>query len=313
MAMSTSFHDDETYVPKKSTRETYMPLQPLNLNREPSVESLGKKGAYREYFGYKPAPVNEEPDTSRQNPSLQRERGREVDHYSYRRQYYSRQPHYHYEEDRAYSGYLDDDFDGIPPPPPPAPQPHHAYHHGIPPPPPPPLAYEDRPSYAAQPMSFPTPHQYSRPHHPLPMYSPPYDSNPVDALQTQTPSTVEATRPTTPRSPGELQDLDIVCGRGAPTNYHYGNQIFKTVIEDYQTAYLCAKRSDKPHLAMKIMDIIKNSGARFVKREKTAGYFSWVEIDGKGAYEKVCQALRDGAPDVRRKAMSVSSKMKKES
>lgn len=143
------------------------------------------------------------------------------------------------------------------------------------------------------------------------MFSPLYDHGPANAPPSETPSTEEATtgRPATPRSPGELQDLDIVCGRGAPTNYHYGNQVFKKVVEDYQTAYLCAKRSDKPHLAMKIMDIIKNSGARFVKREKTAGYFSWVEIDGKGAYEKVCQALRDGAPDVRRKAMS-ATKMK---
>lgn len=61
---------------------------------------------------------------------------------------------------------------------------------------------------------------------------------------------------------------------------------------------------------MKIMDIIKKSGARFVKREKSAGHFSWVEIDGKGAYEKVCQALRDGAPDVQRKALSASTKKK---
>ena len=112
----------------------------------------------------------------------------------------------------------------------------------------------------------------------------------------------------TARSPGELQELDIVCGRGAPTNYHYGNQVFKEVIQEYQTAYLCARRSDKPQLAMKIMDLVKNGGARFVKREKAAGVFAWVEIDSKGAYERVCQALRDGATDLRKMVLSADAK-----
>jgi hypothetical protein len=98
--------------------------------------------------------------------------------------------------------------------------------------------------------------------------------------------------------------LDIVCGRGAPTNYHYGNQAFKDLVGEYQTGYLCAKRSDKPHLAMKIMDIVKDRGARFVRREKAAGRSIWVEIDAKGAYEKVCQALRQGAPEMRSKSLS---------
>lgn len=103
---------------------------------------------------------------------------------------------------------------------------------------------------------------------------------------------------------GELRELDIVCGRGAPTNYHYGNQVFKEIIQEHQTAYLCAKRSNKPQIAMKILSIVKESGARFVRREKAAGRFCWVEIDSKGAYEKACQALRDGAPDLQRKLLS---------
>lgn len=113
-----------------------------------------------------------------------------------------------------------------------------------------------------------------------------------------------------PGTPGDLRQLDIVCGRGAPTNYHYGNQVFKDIVQDFQTSYLCAKRSDKPHIAMKILDIVKESGARFVRREKAAGQFCWVEIEGKGAYEKVCQALRDGAPDLRRQVLSSCKKKK---
>jgi hypothetical protein len=105
-------------------------------------------------------------------------------------------------------------------------------------------------------------------------------------------------------SGGDLQPLDIVCGRGAPTNFHYGNQVFRELVEDHQTSYLCAKRSDKPKIAMKLLDVVKSRGARFVKRQKTTGRFTWVDIGDKGAYEKVCQALRDGAPDLRRQVMS---------
>ena len=125
-----------------------------------------------------------------------------------------------------------------------------------------------------------------------------------------------AHQPTAARSspiPGELQELDIVCGRGAPTNYHYGNQAFKDLVGEYQTGYICAKRCDKPQLAMKIMDIVKERGGRFVRREKTSGRSIWVEIDPKGAYEKVCQALRQGAPEIRSKTLASAFAAEKES
>jgi hypothetical protein len=107
-------------------------------------------------------------------------------------------------------------------------------------------------------------------------------------------------------SAGELQSLDIVCGRGAPTNFHYGNHVFRELLQEYQTSYLCAKRSVKPNIALEILDVVKAGGARFVRREKTPGGFSWVGIQDKGAYEKVCQGLRDGAPDLRRQMLSSS-------
>jgi hypothetical protein len=107
---------------------------------------------------------------------------------------------------------------------------------------------------------------------------------------------------------GALQPLDITCGRGAPTNFHYGNQVFRELVEGYQTAYLCAKRSDKPDIAMKLLDIVKERGGRFVRRRKAGGHsFSWETIGDMGAYEKVCQRLRDGAPDLRRQMLSTSS------
>ena len=110
-----------------------------------------------------------------------------------------------------------------------------------------------------------------------------------------------------------LGNLDIVCGRGAPTNYHYGNQVFRELMEDHQTSYLCAKRSEKPQIAMKLLDVVKSTGARFVKRQKTAGGLTWIEINDRGAYEKICQALRDGAPGLRGYVALSSVSMKKQS
>jgi len=136
-----------------------------------------------------------------------------------------------------------------------------------------------------------------------------------------------------------LRPHDIVCGRGAPTNYHIGNEMFRGLVSNYQTSYFCAKRSDKPRIAMKVLDVLHESGARFVRRQKV-GHSSatssahsaaaangsgntpkkgkgssssssssssyWVEVPHKLAYEKVCQALRDGAPKVQRQILSSS-------
>lgn len=120
-----------------------------------------------------------------------------------------------------------------------------------------------------------------------------------------------------------LRDMDIVCGRGAPTNFHIGNEQFRELVSNYHSAYFCAKRSDKPGIAMNIMEVLESRGARFVRRQKgrhattvaaaeskhaSSPPFSshWVEVSPKIAYEKVCQALRDGTPEIQRKMLSSS-------
>jgi hypothetical protein len=105
----------------------------------------------------------------------------------------------------------------------------------------------------------------------------------------------------------ELQGNDIVCGRGAPSNFQHGNQLFKDLVEEHQTSYLYGKRSDKPKIAMHLMDEVHARGGRFVRRVKTASNgrsFGWEEVEDKRSYEKVCQALRDGAPELRRKVLA---------
>jgi len=100
---------------------------------------------------------------------------------------------------------------------------------------------------------------------------------------------------------------DVLCGRGAPTNYHPGNEYFRDLVKQYQSTYLSSKRADKPFVATHIVNIIQSRGGRFLRRYKRngvsweRGHFVWVEVDPQKAYEKACQALREGAPEIRRK------------
>ena len=104
----------------------------------------------------------------------------------------------------------------------------------------------------------------------------------------------------------QLRPTDIVCGRGAPTLYHKGNRVFRELVKSYETAYLCSKRSDKPRIAIELLEKIRSQGGRFVRREKNNGRSTWVEISEQRAYEKVCQALREGAPEIRRQMIASS-------
>jgi hypothetical protein len=114
-----------------------------------------------------------------------------------------------------------------------------------------------------------------------------------------------------PNNDSALRPNDIVCGRGANTNFHSGNQRLRELLvkDYYQTSYLCARRSEKPRIAIDLLGAIRSRGGRFVRRSKTTTgrSFSWVEIGEKAAYDKVCQYLRDGAPELRRQLLATGA------
>jgi hypothetical protein len=94
-------------------------------------------------------------------------------------------------------------------------------------------------------------------------------------------------------------------GRGAPVNYHPGNQYFRSIVKSFQPEYLGSKRADKPEVACLVVERIRERGGRFLKRTKLpgiglCGHFCWVDIGEQRAYEKACQALREGAPEILR-------------
>lgn len=87
-----------------------------------------------------------------------------------------------------------------------------------------------------------------------------------------------------------------------------GNQAYRELISEHETAYLCAKRTDKPVIATKVMKILQSKDVCFVRRERHPKLgLGWVKLDESKIYEKVCQSLREGAPELRRKVLAADA------
>jgi hypothetical protein len=113
----------------------------------------------------------------------------------------------------------------------------------------------------------------------------------------------------------ELGPDDVLSGRGGATNSYRGNRAFRTLVKEHQEQYLQAKKRDKPAVASIIVDLIRKQGGRFLRRcndkllggiggaqqQQLHGHVLWVDIGDDRAREKTCQALREGAPEIRRK------------
>ncbi|CAJ1930577.1 unnamed protein product [Cylindrotheca closterium] len=164
----------------------------------------------------------------------------------------------------------------------------------IPPPPPPPL-------YLPPPPQPPIPPPPPAPTQAAPTRAPTQTSTPApNALS------VQKIKKLHKGSQGvyiwETFDCDILCGRGVRTSHQWGNKNFKQLVKDRQVEYLACHRNDKSRLSNEIMDVIKSYNGRFLRRVKVPDRqerYAWVELSAQRAYEKVCQALRDGGPEIR--------------
>jgi hypothetical protein len=138
-----------------------------------------------------------------------------------------------------------------------------------------------------------------------------------------------------------LLPTDVLCGRGMNTSVHpgkssgastvlsifttaislfrlprphsTGNLAYKKIIKKYEMEYICSKRSVKPKIAMKLVEDFRRNNVRFVKRERDDnGRFYWIDIGEQRAYEKVCQSLREGAPQLRRQMLATDAIQKRQ-
>jgi hypothetical protein len=109
-------------------------------------------------------------------------------------------------------------------------------------------------------------------------------------------------------SPAEINEEDVLCGRGGGTNSQIGNRHFRKLVQDFQPTYLLARRKEKPLIARTIVLIIRNRGGRFLRKDEDTGEL--YEVGDSKAEAKTSQALREGL-DVRATKSAASSLMDK--
>jgi hypothetical protein len=92
---------------------------------------------------------------------------------------------------------------------------------------------------------------------------------------------------------------DVLSGRGGGTNVHLGNRHFRAMINLHRSSYLKARKNDKPAISRAIVQAIRAKGGNFLKKCETTGL--WFEVGDDVAREKTSQALRQRAPEMRKK------------
>lgn len=127
-----------------------------------------------------------------------------------------------------------------------------------------------------------------------------------------------------------INENDVLLGRGGFTNNHTGNRRFRRLVQQYQLQYFHASKNEKPAIASMIVHAIRsaNPPGRFLKKSSKMDEVvaataadnadddsvssggrrrsSWKDVGDLRAREKVSQALREKAPEL--KAMYTTAK-----
>jgi hypothetical protein len=84
------------------------------------------------------------------------------------------------------------------------------------------------------------------------------------------------------------------------TNNHVGNELFRQMVNAKKCLYLHSSKRDKPSVSKGIVQAIRslNPPGRFLQRDELTGL--WYDIGDQKAREKTSQALREGAPEIRK-------------
>jgi len=96
-------------------------------------------------------------------------------------------------------------------------------------------------------------------------------------------------------------DHDVMYGRGGGTNHHIGNKRYRLMVESRKLKYVNSKRLDKPMVALEIIAEWRKQlpPGRFLKHNDKTN--TWEDVGDKKAREKTSQALREKAPELRKK------------
>jgi hypothetical protein len=168
------------------------------------------------------------------------------------------------------------------------------------------IQYISAPMYPQGAYYYPTPQPtyYYAASNPQP-YAYPYQEGmyaPTQNVQYVAPQLINYQPPPPPVI--KINDNDVLCGRGGATNSHPGNRSFRNLVKQYKDKYIKAKKKEKPDVAAEVVDIVRklDPPGRFLKKDPNTLY--WVDIGDLKAKEKTSQALREGAPEIRKKLSS---------
>ena len=100
-----------------------------------------------------------------------------------------------------------------------------------------------------------------------------------------------ASAPTRPRL--SANPTDVICGRGYHIVNHRGNLNLHLMVNGYREEYVNSKRPDKRRITKHVLNELKNSGVRFIRKVSNGqDADEWEEVDEEAAYRKVSHALR---------------------
>jgi hypothetical protein len=92
---------------------------------------------------------------------------------------------------------------------------------------------------------------------------------------------------------------DVLMGRQGISMNHPGNVYFRYVVKRHQLDYIDGRRHEKQEIIQLILDEIRDRGGRFCTPYSKS---FWKVVDDAKARAKTSQALREGAPSLRRRA-----------
>ena len=106
---------------------------------------------------------------------------------------------------------------------------------------------------------------------------------------------------------------DVLSGRGGGINSHPGNVTFRSWVTPRRARYnLAPYKQDKQAVAQEVIDLVTSHGGRFLQRDPTGVTSWWTEVSDIKRMAKTCQALREGAPQIRATAnTAVSNTLKR--
>lgn len=99
---------------------------------------------------------------------------------------------------------------------------------------------------------------------------------------------------------------DVLCGRGGGTNNHIGNSHWRMLVAANKQLYVTLPKRQKMLLSRSIVNAVRsqNPPGRFLQRDSKTN--KWFDVGDQRAQEKTSQALREGAPDIRKKVAGKS-------